>query len=134
MDVDTLRDDPTIPDQAELWRRIPPWHFVRDENLGRVRPSSAAFDNHPNGSPMSILLAEEVTAAGRGPDTALSGHERFALASITAGLARDCGQGIAREPLPDEPAHGVVFGEKTKRTKKRLATGAQWVVPPPPLL
>ena len=29
-------DDPTVPDEAELWRRIPPWHFVVDENLDRT--------------------------------------------------------------------------------------------------
>jgi hypothetical protein len=22
-------DDPSIPDDAELWRRIPPWHFYQ---------------------------------------------------------------------------------------------------------
>ena len=65
MEADTLRDDPTIPDLAELWRRIPPWHLVKDDNLGRVRPSSAAFDNHPNGSPMSVLLAQEPAICSR---------------------------------------------------------------------
>ncbi|MBI3696222.1 MAG: hypothetical protein HY238_15470 [Acidobacteria bacterium] len=130
MDVDTLRDDPTIPDQAELWRRIPPWHLVKDENLGRIRPSSAAFDNHPDGSAMSVLLGNEMTAAGCGPEAALAGHERFALAAITAHLARSCGQGIARDPLPDAPAHAVVFGEKTRLIRKKLAMAAYWVIPP----
>lgn len=126
-------DDLTILDEAELWRRIPPWHFVKDENLGQVRPSKAAFDNHPNGSPMSIVLADVVTEAGRGPDAILAGHKEFALAAITAGLARECQQGVAREPLPDEPAHAVVFGKKTDGVKKKLAKRARWVVPPPDL-
>lgn len=126
-------DDLTILDEAELWRRIPPWHFVKDENLGQVRPSKAAFDNHPNGSPMSIVLADVVTEAGRGPDAVLARHKEFALAAITAGLARECQQGVAREPLPEEPAHAVVFGKKTDGVKKRLARGARWVVQPPDL-
>lgn len=43
--------DPTILDSADLWRRIPSWHIVYDQNLQRLRPSSAAFEDHPNGSP-----------------------------------------------------------------------------------
>ena len=60
MPYDHYSDDPTIPDDAELWRRIPPWHFFHDANLGQIRPWSAAFEDHPNGSPMSVLLAAEV--------------------------------------------------------------------------
>jgi hypothetical protein len=130
MENGEYRDDPAILDEADLWRRIPPKHFVKDDNLGQVRPSSAAFENHPNGSPMSVVLADAVIASSRAPDAVLTGHEGFALAAITAGLARECEQGIAREPLPDEPAHAVVFGKKTNSVKKRLAKGSRWVVPP----
>ncbi len=124
-------DDPTILDPAELWRRIPPRHFVRDENRNLVRPSSAAFDDHPNGSPMSVLLAEDVIGSGRGPNDVLSNDYGFALASITARLTRDCSQGVARDPLPDEPSHAVVFGNKTDSVRKRLALGSQLVATPP---
>lgn len=60
-------DDPTIPNDAELWRRIHPVHIYYDKNKGRWRPSTAAFENHPNGSPMSVLLGEMVLGSGRGP-------------------------------------------------------------------
>lgn len=130
-ETDGYSDDLTIPDEARLLRRIPPRHFVKDENSDQVRPSSAAFDNHPNGSPMSVILADILSQTSRGPEAALAGYEGFALASITAGLARECGQGIAREPFPDEPAHAVVFGEKPKRVQRKLAKGSQWIVPPP---
>ena len=79
---------------------------------------------------MSILLAEEVASSSRGTEAALTGHQGFALSQLTAGLARECGQGVARDPLPDEPAHGLVFGEKTRRIRKKLAVGSQWVVLP----
>ena len=130
MENGEYHDDPTILDEAELWRRIPPRHCVKDENVGQVRPSKAAFNNHPNGSPMSVVLADRVTESGRDPSAVLAGHAGFALAAITAGLARQCEQGVAREPLPDEPAHAVVFGKKTDSVKKRLARGSRWVVPP----
>lgn len=123
-------NDPTIPNDAELWRRIPPHHIFYDENEGRWRPSTAAFENHPNGSPMSVLLGEMVLRSGRGPLDILTGYEGYALASIAAGLARQCNQGVAREPLPDEPAHAVVFGEKTYSVKKRFACGCGWAVGP----
>ena len=124
-------DDPTIRDDAALWRRIPPWHFVPDGNLGRVRPSSAAFEDHPDGTPMSVLLAEIVAQTRRRAEDILAGHEGYGLAAITAGLARDYGQGVARKPSRDEPAHAEVFGKKPKPVRKRLAKGSEWVLPPP---
>jgi len=123
------KDDPTIPDKAELLRRIPPWHFIPDENQGLVRPSSAAFADDKDG-PMSVTLAEELTKEGRSLDSVLVGHGDFALASITAGLVRECEQGIVRAPTDDEPAHALVFGKKTKSIQRKLVKGARWIIPP----
>ncbi|HZO27835.1 MAG TPA: hypothetical protein VFH48_17800 [Chloroflexota bacterium] len=126
LDGQTL-DDPSIPDDAELWRRIPPWHFYFDGKLGRIRPSKAAFEDDGDGSPMSVILAAE---AGQ-PERALEGHEGYALAVITAGLARSCGQQIVRDPTAEEPAHAVVIGLKTDSIKRRFAREARWAVLPP---
>jgi len=123
-------DDASIADAAALWRRIPPWHFVRDDNAGMLRPSSAAFENHPNGSPMSVVLGDEIIASGRSVREVVAGYADFAVATFTAGLARDCGQGVVREPLPEEPAHAVVFGNKPKRVARRIAKSAAWVISP----
>lgn len=123
-------DDNTIPNQAKLLRRIPPCFFIRDENLGRMRPSSAAFDDHPDGSPMSVVLADGVREAGRTPDSVLVGYTDYALAMITAGTARECHQNIVRDPTPEEPAHAVVFGRKTKAVKRKFALEARWAIPP----
>jgi hypothetical protein len=123
-------DDPTIANDAILWRRIPSWHVIFDENLGLRRPSKAAFEDHPNGSSMSVVLAEEVALSGRTAEDVLRGYEEFALAAITAGLAREKNQGVVREPLPEEPAHAVVFGRKTASVKRALARGTHWVLPP----
>jgi hypothetical protein len=128
---DQFTDDSSIPDDARLWRRVPPWHFIFDDNLGRVRPSKAAFDDDENGSPMSVVLADLVLESGRGPEHILIGHDRFALAEITAGLARSKQQGIVRDPVPEEPTHALVFGKKTASVTRALAKGSVWVVPPP---
>ena|SRR5688500_5066970 len=125
-----LIDDLSILDTASLWRRIPPWHFVFDHNLNAFRPSSAAFDDHPTGSPMSVVLGDELLAQGRTPDSALADCTAFALASFTAGLARSKGQGIMRKPQPEEPAHAEVFGLKSNSVRRALAKGSVWVIAP----
>lgn len=125
------QDDPTIADADPLWRRIHPKHFVRDENLQQWRPSSAAFTDSSDGSPMSVVLGQEVFAADRRPESVLFGHEDHALASFTTGVARANGQGVERSPQPDEPAHGGVFGPKPKRVQRALAKSATWVIPSP---
>jgi hypothetical protein len=124
-------DDPTIGNDVPLWRRIPPWHIVFDENLGIWRPSSAAFEDHPDGSPMSVVLGQEVLADGRTPDSVLEAHEGFGLVSIGAGLARENHQGITRKPLPEEPAHAEVFGKKTGGVKRAFAKKCCWIIVPP---
>lgn len=126
-----LKDDPTIADTANLWRRIPADWVVEDQNLGRLRPSSKAFQDHPNGTPMSVLLGDDVTNDGRTAMDALKGLSGFGLVSFSAGFVRQqCGQGVARDPTPDEPAHAVVFGTKTGGVRNRLAKVADWVIKP----
>lgn len=122
-------DDVTIGDESELWRRIHPAWIVRDDNADGPRVSSAAFDDSPDGTPTSVLLAEVVVKSGGDAAAVMASYEGYALASVTAGQARECRQGIARDPLPDEPAHAYVFGTKTKSVKRCLARHAVWVIP-----
>jgi hypothetical protein len=119
-------DDPTVLADHFLWRRIPGWHFVWDGNRNTIRPSSAAFDNDPDGSPMSVQLAEVLLEYGLDERHVLSGHRGFAIARLRAESARTCDQGIARDPKPDEPAHALVFGEKPDRIRKRLGRASEW--------
>lgn len=127
-------DDLSIAGETLLLRRVltkPDLSIVWDANLNRWRPSSAAFDNHPNGSPMSIVLGDTLKQLGRSNESALRGHEMtHSLAAITAQVARDGGQGVAREPTVDEPAHGVVFGNKSKKVRASMAKQAVWIIPP----
>ncbi|MBM4092888.1 MAG: hypothetical protein FJ276_26295 [Planctomycetes bacterium] len=124
-------DDLTISDASPLWRRIPPWHFVFDQNLGRVRPSTAAFEDHPDGTPMSVVLGDEVLGAAREPQSVLTGHEGFGLVTFPAKVARANGQAIVRKPLDAEPAHAEVFGKKTTAVKKAFVKASEWIVRPP---
>jgi hypothetical protein len=53
--------DATVPDDAELWRRVPPGpeYVVFDQTLGRQRPSSGAFDDDTDTEEMSVFIATE---------------------------------------------------------------------------
>ena len=119
-------DDTSIPDTSELWRRIPPRHFYADDNESGMRPSSAAFEDDPDGGPLSVFLAAEALA----PQHVLEGHEGYALAALTAGFARANCQIIARDPRPGPPGHALVVGRKTHGTRKKFARQARWVVSP----
>ena len=131
MNGTSYTDDPTILKEDRLFRRIPPLWFVTDDNLGRIRPTSQAFRNHRDGSPMSVALEKVLLQLNKGPETVLEGQEEgFSLVSLTAGLARDCNQGIALDSKDLEPAHSVVFGKKTDGVRDRFAKESIWVIPP----
>jgi len=121
-------DDPTILADDPLWRRVHPALLVEDKNSGGYRPSSAAFDDHPNGTPMSIVLGRDASAKGRTGETAIEKFPGYSLASITAGQARASKQIIYRTPVVDEPDHGEVKGNKPKAVRKSFAELAKWVV------
>lgn len=122
-------DDPTIPDTAILWRRIPPGdvYLVFDESLNRSRPSSAAFQDSKDGSPMSVFIADDLD----GPHDALAGHDGFYLVGFSAGVARECGLSVVRDPANDPPGHAFVVGAKTKSHCRKLARRCRWIVGPP---
>ena len=123
-------DDPTIANDEVLLRRIPRWHFYFDKNLGRQRPSSAAFEDHPNGSPMSVHLANILKLHGLGAESILVGHDGYAIAGILAELARTNGQGICQKPLDNAPAHAEVFGPKPESVRQRFAKASHWIIAP----
>lgn len=128
------QDDPSILNDDVLLRRVPIHQgsqIVWDANKNQWRPSSAAFRDHPNGPAMSVALQSVLDALALPPQQALVGYEEtHALAAFQASIARQNGQGIARDPLPEDPAHAVVFGPKNRAVSKALANASNWAVPP----
>ena len=120
-------DDSTIRDDDRLLRRIPPWHLVRDDNTKSHRISSAAFDDPPDSSSMSVSIESTLVCNGLGAEHALRNHEDFGLVALSVALVREHGQGVVRRPLPDDPAHGEVVGSKTRSVRKAFARNAVWI-------
>jgi hypothetical protein len=120
-------DDPTIPNHAVLWRRIPPHHIEPDNKRGGRMISSAAFRNGGGGEPMSAFLADVVGD----PAMILAGHQGYGLVAFTAGLARELGQRVVHDVEGGGRGHVVVVGNKTHGVRKRLRAGCVWVFRPP---
>ena len=121
------RDDPSIADGTELWRRIPPLYICYDENRGVWRPESWAFSDDEDGDPMSAFIAAECG----GVDVLLQGHADYGVAAFTAGFAREKGQVIYRRPDAPEPGHVFVQGPKTRGVMRALARTCHWAHLPP---
>lgn len=124
-------DEPKITDDVQMLRRIPPFHFVKDENIGGIRPSSAAFEDDEDGHPMSLYRRNVIEYEGGSVDRVMAGHHGYGLASVTAAQLRSRQQTNHPNPLPDEAAHAVACGPKTHSNRKFLARRAVWVIPPP---
>ena len=124
-------DDPRIADEVPLLRRIPPWHFVCDDNDGSYRPSSAAFEDDDDGDPMSVYRQDVIQAEGGKSERVMLGHEGFGLVAITAGTTREKQQTAHPDPLPEESSHTKICGPKTKGTRKFFTRRSEWIIPPP---
>ena len=125
-------NEPSIAEDEVLLRRLQP-DWIVPGNHGRMRIASAAFKHEE----MSIVFRTLLQSQGRFVQDALSGHADNSLCSITAGLARDLAQGVIYDVNPpNDPAHGLVVGKKTKAVANRFAREAVWVIPsaPPPSL
>ena len=121
-----FEDDPSIPGEERLFRRIPRTWVDWDED-GNAGISSAAFKDEE----LSINLESVMARDGRPPEDAIRGYADYGLAAITAAHARSLNHAVARDALPEEPAHGVVYGPKKRdRIGGKLRNGATWVVMP----
>src|SRR4051794_11742609 len=106
----SARDDATIGDECLLYRWLRCRDVKWDHNLGRHRPTSAAFQNTTDTEEMSIVLGDTLARDGRAPAEIANPY----LASLQACCARAMSQVIQRDAIPEEPAHGLVVGDKSR--------------------
>jgi hypothetical protein len=116
-------DDETIEADEKLLRRIHPKQVVRDQD-GGFRPSSAAFTD----AELSVDIESKMTELGRTHQSCLDGFENYGLVWFSAATARANEQAVCRDPIPENAAHGIVYGAKPTRVKKQLVQGSTWIV------
>lgn len=131
-----VADNACLEDEDRTFRRIPynPHQIVRGSD-GQYRPSSAAFKDHPNGTPMSIDIESKLHEHDLDEAFCLAGYEKtHALAAIQLREIRALGLGVTHEPLDDNPAHGHVHGEKVKKIRRSLSKSIEWIIFEPHML
>ena len=77
-------DGAEVLDASRLLRRVPPTWIIFDDNLGRWRPTSAAFEDDRDGDPMSVYRRDIIEAEGGSILRVLAGHDGYWLASLIA--------------------------------------------------
>src|SRR6476661_1595991 len=94
-----FEDDPSIPGDESLFRRIPPSWVKWDEESGAPTVSSAAFKDLE----LSVNLASVMVRDNRPPSEAVRQYPGYGLAAFSASHARSLDQAVARDPKPEEP-------------------------------
>lgn len=114
-----------------MLRRVPPKQFIFDQNMGRLRPSSATFEDDDDGSPMSMYRRTVIDATGGNVERVMVGHVGYGLVGLSAGDLRSRDQTVHSDPLNNEPAHAVICGPKTESNRKFFYRRSVWVIAPP---
>jgi hypothetical protein len=127
MSEQVYEDDPSIKNEDRLFRRVHLAQLVNDDDTGLVRISSGVFKHKE----LSVNIESSLLNGGSSIETCLCGHQAHKLVFITAGNARRFEQAVSRDPLPNDPSHGLVVGSKNKRSiHDGLRAAAEWVIPP----
>lgn len=135
-----MADDPSIPDNSRLFRRIPADvnHIVWDGTANAYTLSSQAFKNLQDDPPaFSVNLECRLQELGLQPDAVILDRAKYGLIALPAALVRQHNQAVERHPEPNDPSHGHVVGQKPRSVAKvfiRAITQGnviQWVIPPP---
>lgn len=132
--MDDFQDDSTILSDDQLLRRVPPWpNMVKfDENLQKLRPTSACFSDEDGGVQLSVTLETPLLESGFTHQDAAR-FEGFGVARVSADRARNMStpcQKLVRNPTDDDPHHALVVGEKSKSQKRKIAQAAELVITP----
>ena len=134
-----MADDPSIPSNSRLFRRVPADtnHIVWDDTIKAYRLSTQAFRNLQKNPPaFSVNFECVLQDLGLAPDTVIKDPARYGLVALPVDLVRQHHQFVEKHPEPEDPSHGHVVGEKPKAVAKAFilavthGTEIQWVIPP----
>ena len=95
-----------------------------------ARPRAAFLDDR-DGDPMSVYRQDIINSEHDDVRRVMTGHQDYALASVTARQVRSRSQTVFPEPLPEESSHTKICGPKPPAVRRWFAKQAEWVIPPP---
>lgn len=117
-------DDPSIAHDELLWHRVHPTHIDLDPQTKEPDVSSATFSTRQE---VSVTIASESTLT-----EFLRGYPDHSVIAFTAGAARALGCTVVRDPEPDNPAHALVCGPRSRgrlnKSQQELLTQASRLV------
>jgi hypothetical protein len=116
-------DKVAIADDAGLLRRIHPDQVIDDKNLGKIRPSSGAFKDRE----LSVDAEPILHKQGLDWTFSLRNHTGFSLVRFPAHEARALGLQVVHDPEPDNVAHTLVVGTKSRRLADHFVRVSDWV-------
>ena len=114
-------DDPAIPGDELVVRRVAQDGYTFDHNIGRTRPTGNAYLQDGREGQTSVHRLSKTTAA----EVHALGQEPY-LAVIQVQELRDEGLGIVFDPKPGEPGHSNITGHKGANLLRRIARKAWW--------
>jgi len=122
-------NDPTIAAEEPLYLRVFPRADLLVQDHAGYRPASGCFRSQ---EALSVDLASLSTPEEtRDRDKSHPYH----IAAFTAGVARAEGCRVTRDPLPENPAHALVYGDHqkgagalTKGQAKKIAQQARIIL------
>ena len=117
-------DDPSVSDSTDLFRRVHPEQVIWDDNVQRLRPTTAVFRD----TDMSVSIGDTLAKGGRSPESTLGNRPHHHLVALTALEVRNEEQVVCREPRPEDDSHGGVVGSKPKTRRTVFALQARWEV------
>jgi hypothetical protein len=143
----------SIPDDAILYRRVPPgptfvgWDPGTTGAGGSPRVRGGAFQDYSTeaaarlglpGPCMSVAVASILEAYGNQPSEIIKEYSStYGVVALRAGELRDLNHGVQLDPNDQEgPWHAVVFCKDRPKRKSKgqssIARRAEWVIIPDP--
>jgi len=117
-------DDPSIGNDERLWRRVHPTQIELDPQTKEPDVSSGTFSTREE---VLVTIATESTLADF-----LRDNPDHSIIEFTAGAARALGCTVVRDPQPNDPAHALVCGSRSRgqlnKTQQELLNQASSLI------
>lgn len=110
-----------VSDDEDLFRRLTVRNWIIPKADGSVRPSSAVYKSRSGD--ISVDIASRTT-----PQRSI--QDAFALIGLSAREPKKLGYPVVEDPLPDNPAHGLIKGRITDSHARQLVRSSFWVIEP----